>query len=208
MTVPNEPLGRVSGRWKKLTRFAVVIAAVVTSIFIPPPAYVSDAGKGTLVPFARFAVTIVAALMLAAMVRWNKTVQLRYWVSTAAMLLVLVTASYIFYNDRRDRLTAAGPDGARVVIGSRYTAVGAAYSTAHPDATAEQVLDDSPCVTGGGSECNARQIWTTDSIEANKRLLSLLFVMGALLLDAALLAAAQCGLLETEPAIGSSAESR
>jgi hypothetical protein len=196
VTAPQGVLEKVSGQWKSLTRFAVGIVAVATSIFLPPPAYVSDSGTGTLVPFVRVAVTIATALMLVAMVRWKKTAHARYWVSTAAVLFLIVTASYLFYNDRRDHLTALGPDGARVVIGSRYTSTGAAYVAAHPETTAEQLLDDSPCETSPSSECNARQIWTAESISANKRLLSILFIAGALLLDAALLAAAQCALLE------------
>jgi hypothetical protein len=196
VTATRGVLERASGRWKTLARFGVATIAIVTTIFIPPPAYVSDAGAGTLVPFARFAVSIVAALMVVAMSRWNKAVHLRYWVTAAGLLLVVVLAAYLFYNDRRDRLSAIGPDGARVVIGGIYTSIGAAYVAAHPDASAEQLLEDAPCSTPGGSECSARLVWTADSIAANKRLLSILFIAGALLLDAALLAAAQCALLE------------
>lgn len=186
---------KVGVRWKNIARLAAVIATLIGSIFIPPPAYMSESGEGTLVPFARYAVAIVTALLTVAMVRWNKREHLRYWIAAAITVFVLVTTSYFVYNDRRDHLTAVGADGARVVIGSTYTQVGAAYFRANPNARPEEALADAPCPSGGGAECSARVIWTPESIASNKRLLGLLFVAGALLLDAALLSAVQCTLL-------------
>ena len=186
---------KVTVRWKDIARIVAVIAALVGSIFIPPPAYMSESGAGTLVPFARYAVAIVTALMMVAMVRWNRRPQLRYWIGATVVAFLLVTANYFVYNDRRDHLTAAGADGVRVVIGSDYTQVGAAYARANPSAGPAEALADAPCPGGGGAECSARVVWTAESIASNKRLLGLLFVAGALLLDAALLSAVQCTLI-------------
>jgi hypothetical protein len=192
---PADIWEKVSVRWKDIARIVAVIAALVGSIFIPPPAYMSESGEGTLVPFARYAVAIVTALLMVAMVKWNRHQHLRYWIGATVAAFLLVTTSYFLYNDRRDHLTAVGADGARVVIGSAYTAVGAAYVRANPTASPAEALSDAPCPGGGGSECSARVVWTADSIAANKRLLGLLFVAGALLLDAALLSAVQCTLI-------------
>jgi hypothetical protein len=38
-------------------------------------------------------------------------------------------------------------------------------------------------------------VWTSESIASNKRLLGLLFIAGALLVDAALLSAVECALI-------------
>jgi len=186
---------KVSVRWKDIARIVTVIATLVGSIFIPPPAYMSESGAGTLVPFARYAVAIATALVTVAMVRWNRREHLRYWITATAAAFVLVTANYFVYNDRRDGLTAVGADGSRVVIGSQYTAVGAAYMRANPSARSDEALADAPCPAGGGAECSAKVVWTSDSIASNKRLLGLLFVAGALLLDVALLSAVQCTLI-------------
>jgi hypothetical protein len=194
-TAPAENFWRtVRGRWKDITRVATMIAAIVGAIFIPPPAYMSDSGKGTLVPFARYAVAITTALVAAAMVHWKRPAHRRTWIATAAAAFLLVTASYFVYNDRRDRFTAVGADGARVVIGSEYTAIGAAYMEHHPEASAGELLADAPCQSGG-SECSARIVWTESSIASNKRLLGLLFVAGAMLLAATLLSAVQATLV-------------
>jgi hypothetical protein len=186
---------RVSVRWKDIARVVAVIATLVGSIFIPPPAYMSESGAGTLVPFARYAVAIVTALVTVGMVRWNRREHLHYWIGATIVAFVLVTANYFVYNDRRDDLTAVGADGSRVVIGSQYTAVGAAYMRANPTARADDALADAPCPSGGGAECSAKVVWASDSIASNKRLLGLLFVAGALLLDVALLSAVQCTLI-------------
>ena len=66
--------------WKDIARLVAVIAALVGSIFIPPPAYMSESGEGTLVPFARYAVAIVTALLMVAMVKWSGRARLRYWI--------------------------------------------------------------------------------------------------------------------------------
>ncbi|HEY4303428.1 MAG TPA: hypothetical protein VGM82_03115 [Gemmatimonadaceae bacterium] len=196
MSNPPADLSRkIVVRWKDIARIVAVIAALVGSIFIPPPAYMTDRGEGTLVPFARYAVAIATALFMVAMIRWNRREHLRYWIGATVAAFLLVTANYFAYNDRRDHLTAAGADGSRVVIGSEYTAVGAAYMRANPNARAEDALSDAPCPAGGGTECSARVVWTSESIASNKRLLGLLFVAGALLLDAALLSAVQCTLI-------------
>ncbi len=186
---------KVTPRWKDIARIVAVIAALVGSIFIPPPAYMSESGTGTLVPFARYAVAILTALMMVAMVKWNRRAHLRYWIGATVVAFVLVTTTYFMYNDRRDHLSAVGADGSRVVIGSELTPIGAAYMRANPSATPADALGDAPCPGGGGSECSARVVWTADSIASNKRLLGLLFVAGALLLDAALLSAVQCTLI-------------
>jgi hypothetical protein len=189
---PADIWQKVTVRWKDLARIVAVIATLVGSIFIPPPAYMSESGEGTLVPFARYAVAIVTALMMVAMVRWNRRSHLRYWIGATIAAFLLVTTSYFVYNDRRDHLTAVAADGSRVVIGSDYTPVGAAYMRANASATPADALADAPCPGGGGAECSARVVWTSESIASNKRLLGLLFVAGALLLDAALLSAVQC----------------
>jgi hypothetical protein len=191
---PADIWQKVTVRWKDIARIAAVIAALVGSIFIPPPAYMSESGS-TLVPFARYVVAIATALMTVAMVRWNKHEHLRRWILATAAAFVLVTASYFVYNDRRDSLTAVGADGSRVVIGSTYTTVGAAYMRANPTARPDDALADAPCPNGGGAECSAKVVWTSDSIASNKRLLGLLFIAGALLLDVALLSAVQCTLI-------------
>ena len=192
---PADIWEKVSVRWKDIARIVAVIATLVGSIFIPPPAYMSESGAGTLVPFARYAVAIATALLTVAMVRWNRRAHLRYWIAATAAAFVLVTANYFVYNGRRDDLTAVGADGSRVVIGSQYTAVGAAYMRANPSARPDEALADAPCPGGGGAECSAKVVWTSDSIASNKRLLGLLFVAGALLLDVALLSAVQCTLI-------------
>jgi hypothetical protein len=194
-TPPADIWQKVTVRWKDIARIAAVIATLVGSIFIPPPAYMSESGAGTLVPFARYAVAIATALLTVAMVRWNQREQLRHWILATIAAFVLVTASYFVYNDRRDNLTAVGADGSRVVIGSAYTPVGAAYMRANPSARPDDALADAPCQGGGGAECSAKVVWTSDSIASNKRLLGLLFIAGALLLDAALLSAVQCTLI-------------
>lgn len=196
MTPPSTDIWqKVTVRWKDIARIAAVIAALVGSIFIPPPAYMGERGEGTLVPFARYAVAIATALLTVAMVRWSRREQLRYWIGATLAAFSLVTAIYFVYNDRRDHLTAVGADGTRVVIGSEYTSVGAAYIRANPDARPNDLLADAPCPGGGGAECSARVAWTSESIAANKRLLGVLFIAGALLLDAALLSAVQCTLI-------------
>ena len=154
----------------------------------------SDAGQGTLVPFARYAVGIVAAVLGVAMVRWRRKKYLAYWLGATAVAFVLVTLAYFTYNTMRDRYTATAADGSRVVIGTQYTAAAASYVRAQPDVSPEQLLSDAPCASGKG-DCSARLVWTTASIEANKRLLGLLFVAGAALVDIALLSAVQCTLI-------------
>jgi hypothetical protein len=196
MTSPSADIWqKVSVRWKNIARVAAVIAALVGSIFIPPPAYMSERGEATLVPFARYAVAIATALLTVAMVRWNRRKHLRAWIGATIAAFVLVTIAYFAYNDRRDHLTAVGADGTRVVIGSTLTPIGAAYMRANPSAGPGDALADAPCPNGGGAECSARIVWTSESIASNKRLLSLLFIAGALLLDAALLSAVQCTLI-------------
>lgn len=192
---PADIWQKVTVRWKDIARVVAVIATLVGSIFIPPPAYMTESGEGTLVPFARYAVAIVTALMMVAMVKWNRRPHLRYWIAATVVAFVLVTTSYFAYNERRDHLTAVGADGSRVVIGSDYTAIGAAYARANPAATPANALADAPCPGGGGAECSARVVWTAESIASNKRLLGLLFIAGAVLLDAALLSAVQCTLI-------------
>jgi hypothetical protein len=192
---PADIWHRVTVRWKDIARLVAVIAALVGSIFIPPPAYMSESGEGTLVPFARYAVAIVTALLMVAMVKWSGRARLRYWIVATVVAFVLVTTNYFVYNDRRDHLSAVGADGSRVVIGSTLTPVGAAYMRANPSASPADALADAPCPGGGGAECSARVVWTAESIAANKRMLGLLFVAGALLLDVALLAAIQCTLI-------------
>jgi hypothetical protein len=194
-TPPADIWQKVTVRWKDIARVVAVIAALVGSIFIPPPAYMSESGEGTLVPFARYAVAILTALLMVAMVKWNRRAHLRYWIGATIAGFLLVTTSYFMYNDRRDHLTALGADGSRVVVGSDLTPVGAAYMRANPSATAADALADAPCPVGGGAECSAHVVWTTDSIASNKRLLGLLFLGGALLLNAALLSAVQCTLI-------------
>lgn len=197
MTTPQPPAdiwARVSVRWKDLARIAAIVATILGSVFIPPPAYMTESGEGTLVPFARYSVAIVTALVTVAMMRWDHRAHLRRWLAASIVAFLLVVASYFSYNDRRDALTAIGPDGARVVIGSEYTTLGRAATTANPLATPEQLLDDAPCATGG-SACSARLIWSASSIAGNKRLLGVLFLLGAVLLDVALLAAVQCTLI-------------
>lgn len=193
-TPPADIWRRVTVRWKDIARVVAIVATVVGSIFIPPPAYMTDSGEGTLVPFTRYAVAIATALVSVAMVRWNGRAHLRYWIGTTVVAFALVVASYFFYNDRRDHLTARGADGVRVVIGSEYTPVGRAYVEHHPDARPDDLLSDAPCAAGG-SACSATLVWTSASIASNKRVLGLLFVAGALLLDTALLSAVQCTLI-------------
>lgn len=193
-TPPADIWQKVTVRWKDIARVAAIVATVIGSIFIPPPAYMSDNGEGTLVPFTRYAVAVATALLTVAMVRWNRRKYLRWWVGATVATFALVVVSYFLYNTRRDQLTAIGADGARVVIGSEYTSVGRAYVAHHPDARADDLLADAPCPTGG-SACSATLVWTATSIASNKRLLGLLFVAGALLLDVALLCAVQCTLL-------------
>ena len=183
-----------SARWKELARVAAVVAAIAFSIFIPPPAYMGDAGEGTLVPFARYAVGVVAALIGVAMVRWRRKKYLRYWLVSAIIAFALVTITYFTYNEKRDRFTAIAADGSRVVIGTEYTPAAASYVRAQPSASAEQLLGDSPC-SSGKAECSARLVWTEESIERNKRLLGLLFIAGAVLVDVALLSAVQSTLI-------------
>lgn len=185
---------KVHLRWKDIARIVAVIATLVGSIFIPPPAYMSESGEGTLVPFARYAVAIVSALLTVAMVKWSRREHLRYWIAGTIAAFVFVTTSYFVYNDRRDHLTAVGADGTRVVIGSEYTPVGASYARANPSARPDEALADAPC-PAGGAECSAKVVWTTESIAANKRLLGLLFLAGALLIDVALLSAVQCTII-------------
>ena len=194
-TPPVDIWQKVTVRWKDIARVVAVIATLVGSIFIPPPAYMTESGEGTLVPFARYAVAIATALMMVAMVRWGQRRHLRYWIGATVAAFLLVTTSYFTYNERRDDLTAVGADGSRVVVGSALTPVGAAYMRANPSATPSDALADAPCPGGGGAECSARVVWTSDSIASNKRILALLFVAGALLLAAGLLSAVQCTVL-------------
>lgn len=193
-TPPTDIWQKVTVRWKDIARVVAIVATVIGSIFIPPPAYMTDSGEGTLVPFTRYSVAIATALLTVGMVRWNRREHLRYWIAATIVAFVLVAASYFIYNDRRDHLTAVGADGGRVVIGSEYTPVGRAYVEHHPDARPDDLLSDAPC-PAGGSACSATLVWTSQSIASNKRLLGLLFVAGALLLDAALLSAVQCTLI-------------
>ncbi|HEX4682921.1 MAG TPA: hypothetical protein VH277_09445 [Gemmatimonadaceae bacterium] len=185
----------VNTRWRSIARLGVGFAALATSVFIPPPAYVGDTGEATLTQLLRTCAAIVTALVITAMARWKEPRHLRYWLAASLLMAVSAIGFYLGYNDRRDRFTAVGADGARVVIGSEYTSVGASYARAHPGVTPEQLLEDAPCANGG-SECSARLVWTGASIETAKRALSGLFLVGTLTLIAGLLAAVQCTLLE------------
>jgi hypothetical protein len=185
----------VNNRWRSIARLGVGFAALATSVFIPPPAYVGDTGQATLAPLLRTCAAIVTALVITAMARWKEPRHVRYWLAAALLMAVSAVALYLGYNDRRDRFTAVGPDGTRVAVGSTFTPVGASYARAHPGLTPEQLLEDAPCAQGG-SECSARLVWTASSIEGGKRTLSALFLGGTLTLIAGLLAAVQCTLLE------------
>jgi hypothetical protein len=193
--VSKADVGTLLARWKTLTRLGLAIAAIASSIFIPPPAYAPDSGSTSLVPLVRFSVSILSALILVGMLRWNQQRHLRFWSSATAVSLAIVGSTYFFYNARLDDRTAIGPDGTRVVIGTEYTPTAAAYVRANPSASSPtDLLDASPCVAG--SACSAEMVWTGASIASSKRVLGVLFVAGALFLAIALLSAVQCTLLD------------
>ncbi len=161
---------RVVGEtWGTLSKGGASLVAVIAVFLLPPPKNLAASGSGGVqpAPYAAFLVAVLLGFLMLLMNRWKLPTHAIRWACVSAGLLVLSVAIVFAYSGALVSV-ATTYDGEQVIVGSVYTTNGLNYMRKHPSASREQVVEDAD----GGVE----DVWTSESIAANSRLVLALYL--------------------------------
>lgn len=178
-------------QWNMVAAFAAWISTVVGGFWHAPPAGISDSADA-LPKFAQFFLTLGVGLIAIPVYRYRSKAAARWWLVAAVALLLLTPLAY-FLADRFATAWTCAYGSSRVVIGptDALTPHGKAYIAAHPNLTCDEIV--------WNHAGKVDELWTKDSIDSRRRILSILYVIFMPLFAGAMICVIQSGYCATGP---------
>ena len=184
---------RVLGR-RKWVWLAVAAAAgaAIAAALAPPPAGLADTERAARSTFAALASAAIVALSILPFIVMRGTARRRIWLSLACVALGLGLGAFAAGGYAQRACTARYGDKP-VIIGTKLTPLGAAYSRTNPTLSSDDLLFDA----AGAAD----RVWTRGSIDGCRTFIGTTYFLWIPFLVVCLLATAQAIPGSTLPSI-------
>jgi uncharacterized membrane protein YozB (DUF420 family) len=170
--------------WGLLAQCAIWVLSVIGIFVLSPPADVSTDANKAYLGLVKFVVVVLSGLIIIVASKWHQQKHAIWWGVVTAVFLVSAIASFDAYQQRMESWTCRYV-GARKIVGTStdYTPQGRYYM----DKNSSISCDDLIFAFAGRTD----DIWTKESIDARRLLLSRYYLLSIVLFALCLLSVIQ-----------------